>query len=551
MSTISVEKVPLKKFFSDDFFFSIPEYQRPYSWKKEHCEQLFDDIKSVSSEENEYFLGTIILQEMNNVGTGKSYDVIDGQQRLTTLQLLLACLRDGVEDGQYKKETQKKIYEEYNPVDGIPEKVRLDVREEQFFKEYIQIDNGTNKIDGFVFNNDAQENLYNAIQTFKEKIRILTQEQIQKIIQTISQRCVVIYASTSNFEDSYRLFTIVNDRGLQLRRIDILKANNLAPQIITNAEERKAYALKWERMEEELGVDEFESLISFIRTIEVKERAKEDILKEYEKLILGKKVNKGTEFINYVKDYKDIYQQLILDKDVFDCEDDKSTAISYKNLLHIMIDYLPSNEWIPPLLYYYKRFRNIGLLDYLQLLEKKFVADWILGLTPTSRRVNMITILKLIEDSNHSTEVLQNEVFQYDLQEFQGKLNKDIYGKNYATYLLLKLEYLESEKNVEKRYGTVSVEHVLPQNPNSTSEWVKIFNADDRKKWTNKLANLVLLSKRKNSTASNCDFSEKKVKYFRDRITDLARSNKILAFIEWTPELLESRQSEINALLSS
>ncbi|KOF56112.1 hypothetical protein AGR56_04100 [Clostridium sp. DMHC 10] len=109
----------------------------------------------------------------------------------------------------------------------------------------------------------------------------MTQLQIESLIQHISQRCIVIYIATKEFEDAFKLFTIVNDRGMQLRRVDILKATNLSPNVMNNSEMKK-YASIWEQIEEDLGTELFEKLISYIRTIEVKEKAKDDILKEYE-----------------------------------------------------------------------------------------------------------------------------------------------------------------------------------------------------------------------------------------------------------------------------
>ncbi len=545
MSEITGEKITLKRIFSDEYFFNIPEYQRPYSWQKDNNDQLFDDIYE-SDRENEYFLGTIILQEVKEVGTGIMYDVIDGQQRLTTIQILLACLRDNVENADYRNSLQQKIYQKANPVDGLPEVVRLKVREEDFFKKYIQEIGGTRKINLFEPQNDAQRNFKNAVLLFDEKLGNIEQEDIESLIQHISQRCIFICVSTKNFNDAYRLFTIINDRGLQLRRIDILKSNNLDPEVMPDSHERKTYSNKWESMENDLGSDDFENLISFIRTIEIKEKPKEDLLKEFNNLIFGKgKLNKGKEFIDYILQYKNIYQKLIFDKDL----NLGQNTVAFNNLLNIMVDFLPSNEWIPSLLYYYKRFSIYGLYEFLLKLEKKFVADWVIALTPAKRTVNLNSILKSIEEAGSYYDVLNSNALIFDKKSLVYELEQDTYGKRHARYILLKLEYLESEQNVERKYGTISVEHVLPQSPSQDSKWIQIFNDEDRAKYTNKLANLILLSHKKNSSASNYDFVDKKEKYLKGRMTDLARSQKILSYNEWTPIILKNRQKSILDLL--
>lgn len=545
MSVIVGEKISLKKLFSDEFFFVIPEYQRPYSWEKENCEQLFDDIYE-SNRDNEYFLGTIILQEIESIGTGKKYAIIDGQQRIITLQILLACLRDRVIDTQFKSSNQCKIFQKENLADGVPEKVRIEVKESLFFKKYIQQENGTVEVKNIQPTNSAQEKIINAVNIFKDKLLNLTQLQIQSLIQHISQRCIVIYIATKEFEDAFKLFTIVNDRGLQLRRVDILKATNLAPNVMNN-DELKKYASIWEQIEEDLGTELFEKLISYIRTIEVKEKAKDDILKEYENLIFGKnKILKGKDFIEYLNDYKVIYEKLILDKEILS---GNLKEIEYINLLNIMTDFLPSTDWIPPVLYYYKCFKEDNILEFIKVLERKFVADWILGVTSTKRVVNMNSILRKIEMSSKTEEIIKSEVMGFDTDTLKDKINADIYNESYCKYLLLKLEYLESEHNIERKYGTISVEHILPQNLSNRSIWRSYFNEDQHTYWKHKIANLILLSKRKNSSASNYEFKNKKEKYFKGRISDLTRSQKILTYNEWSCEVLEKRQKDIMKLL--
>lgn len=159
------------------------------------------------------------------------------------------------------------------------------------------------------------------------------------------------------------MFSIINDRGLQLRRIDILKANNIDPEIIKDYKTRLYYADLWEGMENEIGSDEFEKLFFILRTIEIKEKAKEDIFKEFEKLVFKRgKVQKGKEFIEYVKDYHKIYKELILDK-IIDI-DNKEKKNSLINLLNLMTDYLRGNDWVAPVLLYFKKFNSENILKF-------------------------------------------------------------------------------------------------------------------------------------------------------------------------------------------
>ena len=98
---------------------------------------------------------------------------------------------------------------------------------------------------------------------------------------------------------------------------------------------------------------------------------------------------------------------------------------------------------------------------------------------------------------------------------------------------------------------TITIEHVLPQNPRPGSGWRTLFTEDERLRWTNRLANLVLLNRIKNSAAGNFEFPEKKSKYFTGRsgVTTFALTVEVLNEQAWTPQVLEARQSRLLGIL--
>jgi uncharacterized protein with ParB-like and HNH nuclease domain len=108
-------------------------------------------------------------------------------------------------------------------------------------------------------------------------LRKLSENELHKVITFVSQKCVVIYVATSDFDDAFRLFTIVNDRGKQLRRIDILKAINIAPDAITKETVRSRVAQQWEEIEKALGEGTFEAVFHLIRLILLKDKPQSDL----------------------------------------------------------------------------------------------------------------------------------------------------------------------------------------------------------------------------------------------------------------------------------
>jgi uncharacterized protein with ParB-like and HNH nuclease domain len=129
MSAVKIQatEYPIYKVFSNDFVFSIPLYQRPYAWTTEQAGELLEDLLSALGEGSEpidnvnpYFLGSIVLIK----GDKPSAQVVDGQQRLTTLTILLAALRTLVQP-QFANALTELLYEKPNPLWGTPAHYRL------------------------------------------------------------------------------------------------------------------------------------------------------------------------------------------------------------------------------------------------------------------------------------------------------------------------------------------------------------------------------------------------------------------------------------------
>ncbi|MFF3878986.1 DUF262 domain-containing protein [Streptomyces sp. NPDC001978] len=112
---MEAQEVSLHKVFSSDYDFRIPDYQRPYAWETEQATQLLIDLEEALERGNDepYFLGSIVLVKANR---NAHADVIDGQQRLTTLTILLALLRDLTEDPELRSDLNKLVIEPGNKV---------------------------------------------------------------------------------------------------------------------------------------------------------------------------------------------------------------------------------------------------------------------------------------------------------------------------------------------------------------------------------------------------------------------------------------------------
>lgn len=150
--TLTAKEQSLAKIFSDDYVFTIPGYQRPYAWGEEQAEELLGDLVSalgdapvLLSDAAPYFLGSIVLIKTE---ASPEATVVDGQQRLTTLTLLLSAIRATVNDAAVQTGITKRIYEHGDVVSATQARYRLSLRERDrdFFRQHVQHEDGLQKL---------------------------------------------------------------------------------------------------------------------------------------------------------------------------------------------------------------------------------------------------------------------------------------------------------------------------------------------------------------------------------------------------------------------
>lgn len=551
---IESDKIILRKLF-EDFWFLIPEYQRPYVWTPDEINELLEDLWFAyeNNLEDEYFVGSLVLKKVTE-SSFDEYEVLDGQQRLTTFALMLPILKNKTIESTTKTAIEESLFQKAIPVKRIPERPRIVYRirggSDRFLREFIL--NGSKIQD----NKDLSiENMINATETIEEFFKNRN-DKIEGVIDFLFNNVVFIYVATEDREDAFRLFTILNNRGIPLTNADILKAINIGE--IEKSGERKLaeeYAKKWEDIQNELGED-FDRFLGFIRTILLREKARKSLLEEFEeKIYKENKLSKGKDTIDLLDKYFGIYTRIVDFSPADNPLSRKSPQENneYKNLITVMKTALPSTDWTPPLLQFYSKFGDEFLSAFLKKLELKFSSDWILYFTPTQRIENMNRILKKIDNASSPEEVLSDQdIFNVNINDLKNTLSEDCYGKRFTKYILLKYEYLcQDNSQFIGGYSLVSVEHILPQNPFEHSNWREWFTDDEIEEYKHRLGNLVLLNRRKNSSLSNLDFEKKKEKYFKGSISTFPSINNVMRKTVWKKEDIESRTKDMTDKLTS
>ncbi|WP_300678763.1 DUF262 domain-containing HNH endonuclease family protein [Nocardioides sp.] len=533
---LNSDTVRIGKLFAEGFFFSVPNYQRPFSWDRDQLSDLIDDLMA-AKRDTDYFLGTLVLHET----APESFDIVDGQQRLTALSILLACLRDLLESDA--DEVQDLLVQPEKKFQGIPSRPRLSVRDSGPYERIVVRSRGTLDSEIEILPLDATARRYrDAVSIFRDALVGQSQDYLRGLIEFIVQHVVVIYLAASSFDDAFRLFTVVNDRGKQLRRIDVLKAINLSPSEISHDDLREEYARKWEGYEEALGERDFEALFAALRLIYVQEKPEGDLLHEFETRIYNKpgRPSPGTDFINSLGEYVDLWDAIFIARDFLADTEDNAR---FKTLMHAMVGEFRASEWRACVLSFAGKFGKSDLMTFLFALERLFVDQWVRGVRKDERYSSYTGVLKSIDVSVRPATVIES--MDVGLEAVQNACRESkFYGSGFAKYLLVRAEIQATELIEPREFSPRSIEHILPQNPRAESQWLTDFTVDEIKSLVHSVGNLVLLSKSKNSSAQNKDFSEKKATYLSPRVSDYPRSVGTLGYESWTPEVIRKRTEE-------
>ena len=544
-ATIEARELKLMDVFADKYIFSIPPYQRPYAWTTEQTGELLDDLLYAMrraeqvDEASPYFLGSIVIVKENEYSPA---EVVDGQQRLTTLTILLCVLRER-SDNKTKRDLDQFIRQEGNELRGTKDvfRVTLRARDRDFFQKNVQT---SGQLQDFLETDttnrlDSQQRIFENTKHLWQELSKCTSEERDRLAKFISQRCYLVIVSTSDQSSAYRIFSVLNDRGLDLSPTDILKA-----EIIGSMDDsvRPKYTEAWEDIEEDIGRDDFRDLFAHMRMIYMKDKARGELSEEFRDGVLNRVKNKN--FVDEVlTPFADAYKRVTR-------VDDKSEGDAKRANLYLeYLGRLDNFDWIPPAMAFFNKApNNMNALRFVRDLERLAYGMFIMRVNINRRISRYVRILEAIgNDEELFGDAGPFEFSSDEKKEILRVLDGPIYSLPRGPRpLLLRLDSLLTDVGATYDYPTISIEHVLPQSPSPDSEWIRRFpDEEEREQWTHRLGNLVLLSRRKNSQAQNYDFERKKSGYFQSGVVPFALTIEVVNESKWTPTVLEQRQKRL------
>ena len=553
---ISGAEYPLAKIFSSDFDYAIPSYQRPYAWTEVQAGDLFSDLYDffVKEKDDTYFLGSIVL--IKDEGKPNA-EVIDGQQRLTTLTILLAALTSYF-SGDLRSDFENYLREPGRASQGLMPKPRLTLRERdrKFFADYVQNLKFKELIalDPAQLDNESQRNIRRNAELLLQKLDVSFKGATERLCEFgafLVQRCFLVVVSTPSQQSAFRVFSVLNSRGLDLLPTDIIKSDIIGN--IKSPDKQDDVTERWEELEVQTGRDGFAELFGHIRMIFAKEKARRTLLEEFREQVIKKYESPETLMSTVVEPFAEAY--LIAKK----CQYLSTTNAADVNALLKWLNRIENSDWLPSAIKFLAmQGKNADyVLWFFRKLERLASFMHICGYDVNQRIERYASVLSELEGS-HSLEapISAVDLGPEEKSEMLQVLDGDIYlmTARRRNHLLLRLDAFLGDGAATYDNGLLTIEHVLPQTVDPASNWQTLWPDEAlRKRWVHRLANLVPLTQKRNSQAQNYDFDKKKSVYFGGKhgVSSYVLTTQVLNASSWTPAVVEQRQSDLIDVLAT
>lgn len=558
------------RLFKDNEY-QIPAYQRDYSWDTEQWEQLWNDLLIFrSADQEEHFLGPLIVTPTED--TRDSYEVIDGQQRLTTLQIIIAIIRDcwiQMGDKQVTKSgmpvpnkqmTAELIYSltptvRYN---FTPNKhLRL------IFKDFIQVpfnDNGRKNFNNkelilsYQYSDRASE-VVRAYKFFSTRIMALGEEELRKFETYLLQKVRLLVVIAGGSSNAFLLFETLNYRGLELTQTDLVKSY-LFSRIITD-DSNDQYVNQWDRVIDNIGSKSPDLFLRHYLLLYSKKVLKKDIYAEIKQRYKSKE--EAIEFVQNLVKFSSLYAYLVRESD-FDGQNKDVLNVLFDDLALLNVE--TQNIYLMAILHtFYSSSQQVdlGKIENAARLSEALSFRWITcgrnaqDLETIYQEAAAKVMDQLTPDDNfEDAQSLILDNLPSDM-EFQSALENSIIKSNRrGQYLLRKIDEWQ---NGDGSYVLMDpmklhLEHIAPQKPSSESNWKAKMKGDlNYRESIYRIGNMMLLRDKINRSVSNLPFDKKLSKYIslskKSKLPLPTLSQDVLSSKDWTQSHVVERSTKI------
>ncbi len=528
--------------------FVIPIYQRTYSWTEPQCQQLWDDILRAGANEKvaAHFIGSVVYieQGLYQVSSQSPLLIIDGQQRLTTLTLLLEALARALPDSEpIEGFSAKKLRHYYllNPLEEGEREYKLLLTQTDkdtllaLIKQKTLPDNHSIRI---------RENF----EFFSQKIQHLT-NNIELLCKGISKLLIVDVALSRGQDNPQLIFESMNSTGKALSQADLIR--NFILMGLEPSHQTRLYEDHWRLMEVTFGQEGygvyFDSFMRHYLTVKTGEIPRiDDVYEAFKAFTRTDGINqKGVDaLVADIHAYAKYFCAMALNQ-----ETDKALSLAFKDLRELKVDVA-----FPFLLELYHDYAKnmLSHSDFEQAI--RFVESYVFrravcAIPTNSMNKTFATFGRTLKKDRYLESIKAHFLtlpsyrrFPSD-DEFKREIQqRDLYNFRSRSYWLRRIEnFGRKERVIVDEY---SIEHILPQNQNLSNSWKKALGEDWQKiqeKWLHTLGNLTL-------TGYNSEYSDKSFPEKRDmdggfKHSPLKLNEGLSSLTDWNEESIQKRAS--------
>lgn len=522
---------------------AMPPYQRSYSWDKDEVNDLLNDLTQACDKNTSHFIGAIVLVREKE---GR-FLIVDGQQRLTTLTILLAVLRD-LETDQVRADAIHQLIADSEGANGDANeiwRITLNHIDGPYFREAIQTRGATLQNDIDANESESQVRMAANMQILRTAAQKMGPDTQRKLVDTIINNLLLVRVVVEDWDGGYNVFRVLNTRGKAPNSHDIIKTDLLERSNLS-LEDANKFSKQWSEHEARLGGSPFDDLLNQIRVLYNRNSSSDP--SGFRKAVLSK--TKARDFLSKeLPAYVDAY--VTISKAEVDFGD-LSAAIQIP-LNHLRL--IDHQLWRAPALRFLVTHDGNPetALEFFTQLER-FAYAMMLVVTDRKQRLKRYG---RIADATDNTAALLSPRGPLSLsKDERRKMETRLLGRfgsfSQRRAIALRLNAAIDGGRALGPQDGATVEHVLPRNLPDDSSWLTSWPSSlQHRELSETIGNFVLLSQKSNQKADNGSFEQKKALYFANGAPEYALTRDLESKVAWTPEIVRTRTAQLAKILAS
>ena len=543
MSGFKAADLTIRDIFTGAEEMRMPPYQRGYSWGEKEAGELLSDIREASETDRPYFLGAMVVV---NDGGKEPLEVVDGQQRLATLTILFAVLRDLAENRDEANRLHEMIEFSKRPFSGQQQQWRLTLNhvDTPFFRETVQKRGATREASLYDTDTESRLRILANVQAFRDALEGASASERTALARYVQNQCVMVRVVVGDRDGGYGAFRVLNTRGKQPSAADILKSD-LFERAGFSDREAQAHAASWNEIGDRLGVAGFDDLLKQIRSLFDK-ATREDMVTGFRTHVLPH-IPARVFVEDRLPRYAEAYEIL---------SGRRRSSSGVPSMISRHVDFIRALEhstWRAPALKYLVDgdLAEEPAVNFFKRLERlAFVMQFVVS----DRDARGRRYRRVIQAIDKGEDLLAPDSPLSITNEEASRMSDRLAGR-FATFrqrraMSLRLNALLPGGNAISPDADATLEHVMPRNPKANSQWLAIWrNAAERREMVDCLGNFTLLKNAENQEADRQEFAEKKAIFFRHGTASYRMSDDIEAVDAWTPDVVRVRRDYFVDLL--